>query len=88
MDIIVKQQTMRCKILNSKNQCVPFSKKGIGIENVKKRLTFLYPDKHELKINDEGDFFVVSLLVELMNNKIDDPASSVVYSPVGEKVVS
>ena len=65
MDLAVKQTFMRCKIVNSKNEFVPVSKNGIGIENVKKRLAFLYPDKHELKINDEGDFFVVSLLLEL-----------------------
>ena len=35
---------------------------GIGIQNVKKRLEFIYPDKHELKMNDEGNFFVVSLI--------------------------
>jgi hypothetical protein len=38
---------------------------GIGIANVKKRLEHIYSGKHELKLNDEGNFFVVSLLVEL-----------------------
>ncbi len=85
MDIIVKQQTMRCKILNSKNEFVPVSEKGIGIENVKKRLQFLYFGKYELKINDEGNFFVVSLLLELKKDKSTDPTAPVVYLPVAQK---
>jgi LytS/YehU family sensor histidine kinase len=56
---------LRCKIANSKNEFVPESEKGIGIDNVKKRLTFMYPGKHELKINDEGSFFVVSMMLVL-----------------------
>lgn len=67
MDIAVKHFTLHCKIANSKNSYVPLSASGIGIENVRKRLQFIYPDRHELKTADEGDFFVVSLRVELVN---------------------
>ena len=70
MDLIVKHQSLKCKIVNSKNEVVAVSENGIGIENVKKRLAFLYPDKHELKINDEGDFFVIALSIELNDHKI------------------
>jgi len=84
-DLVVQQNAMKCKVVNSKNEFVPLSNHGIGVENVKKRLHFLYPDKHELKINDEGDFFVVSLLLELINNKVAQPAISHVSKPVIEK---
>jgi two-component system, LytTR family, sensor histidine kinase AlgZ len=84
-DLAVKQNAMKCKVVNSKNEFVPMSNHGIGVENVKKRLTFLYLDKHELKINDEGDFFVVSLLLQLRNNKVEQPAISNVLKPVVEK---
>jgi LytS/YehU family sensor histidine kinase len=67
MDIAVKQYTLHCKIANSKNDIVPLSTSGIGIENVRKRLQFIYPGSHQLKISDEGDFFVVSLRIELIN---------------------
>jgi two-component system, LytTR family, sensor histidine kinase AlgZ len=67
MDIAVKQYTMHCKIANSKNDHVPLNPSGIGIENVKKRLQFIYPGTHELRTSDEGDFFVVSLRIELIN---------------------
>ena len=88
VDVNVKENTLSCKILNSKNEFVQVSKNGIGIENVKKRLEFLYPATHELNITDEKDFFVVSLSIKLMNNNITYPAPSVVYLPVAEKVLS
>ena len=85
MDVAVKQNTMRCKIVNSKNDSVPVNKNGIGIQNVKKRLDFLYPGKHELKMTDEGNFFVVSLFIDLRNDKISYPGSSIISLPVGQK---
>jgi LytS/YehU family sensor histidine kinase len=85
VDLVVKQNSVKCKVANSKNEFVPVSQHGIGIENVKKRLAFLYPGKHELKINDEGEFFVVSLLLELTSNKIEQPTSSYVSIPIGKK---
>jgi hypothetical protein len=67
VDISVKSDVLRCKIVNSKNEIVPFpgNGNGIGINNVKKRLAFMYPHNHELKMHDEGNFFVVSLVVKL-----------------------
>jgi LytS/YehU family sensor histidine kinase len=76
VDMSVKQDVLRCKIANSKNEFVSLSKNGIGIQNVKKRLEFLYPGNHELKMNDEGNFFVVSLLVELKIKKNSPVISS------------
>lgn len=61
VDIAARQQTLKCKIVNSKNDLIAVHRHGIGIENVRKRLAFLYPEKHELRLNDERDFFVVSL---------------------------
>ena len=74
MDLAVRQNALRCKVVNSKNEFVPVSENGIGIQNVKKRLAFLYPDKHELKLADEGDFFVVSLWLQLSENKVSSAA--------------
>jgi two-component system sensor histidine kinase AlgZ len=76
VDISVKQDTVRCKIANSKNEYVPHSQSGIGIGNVKKRLELIYPEKHELKMNDEGNFFVVSMLIKMSDDgkaKISPP---------------
>jgi len=65
VDISVKSDILRCKIANSKNEFAPYTENGIGITNVKKRLEFICRDGYKLKLNDEGNFFVVSLLVKM-----------------------
>lgn len=82
-DLNVENKILKCKIVNSKNQQISASQQGIGIQNVKKRLSYLYPGKHGLKISDELDFFVVSLWLDLdsvsntglENRQIHNPAS-------------
>ncbi len=64
LDVSVKQNMIRCKIANSKNEMTLPGAKGIGVQNAKRRLDYLYPGRHELKLSDEGDFFVVSLLLK------------------------
>ena len=76
LDISLKDNLLKCKVVNSKNEFVPHHQNGVGIENVKKRLEFLYHDQYDLKLTDEGDFFVVSLMLEL------NPASPEVIRPV------
>jgi two-component system, LytTR family, sensor histidine kinase AlgZ len=75
VDISVSQNRLKGKIANSKNEDTPVSNHGIGIQNVKKRLAFIYPDKHELKMNDEGNFFVVSLSIELKSKRTHSAVS-------------
>lgn len=41
---------------------------GIGIENVKKRLAILYPNQHELVINETTEAFKVNLKINLNGN--------------------
>ena len=36
---------------------------GFGLENIKRRLGLLYPDKHDLKLNLKGDIFKVELTI-------------------------
>lgn len=38
---------------------------GIGLENLKKRLRLLYPDRHELEIHDTANKFKVILTIQL-----------------------
>ncbi|MBT8183750.1 MAG: histidine kinase, partial [Eudoraea sp.] len=39
--------------------------KGIGLKNVRKRLQILYPDAHELAINEEKGLYTVVLRMQL-----------------------
>jgi hypothetical protein len=86
VDISVKYNTLRCKIANSKNEYVPYNNNGIGINNVKKRLEFIYAGKYELKINDEGNFFVISMLVKLTGDITD--YNTVPVFPVTPQTIS
>jgi two-component system sensor histidine kinase AlgZ len=65
VDVSVNKGTLSCKIVNSKSDYTQKNTCGTGISNVKKRLEFIYPGNHELRINDEGDFFVVNMQVQL-----------------------
>ena len=38
---------------------------GIGLKNTQKRLNLIYPDSHELKIEDKENSFFVSLTINL-----------------------
>ncbi|MEL6923496.1 MAG: histidine kinase, partial [Bacteroidota bacterium] len=39
--------------------------KGIGLENVRKRLELLYPNAHELDIQSDGERYEVNLFMQL-----------------------
>lgn len=65
IDVIVKQNVLKCKIASSKSENIFYHEDGAGISNVRKRLDFIYPDNYELKVNDEANFFVASLQINL-----------------------
>lgn len=81
IDISVKSDVLRCKIANSKSEFLPYTKNGMGISNVRKRLEIAYPGRHEVKINDEGNFFVVSLQVKLVQE------TTTVHELVAQRIV-
>ncbi|HHP7242551.1 MAG TPA: sensor histidine kinase [Cyclobacteriaceae bacterium] len=47
----------------------PEDQKGIGLENVKKRLQLLYPDAHKLEITESENQFKVHLSMDLNGDK-------------------
>ncbi|MEN8116584.1 MAG: histidine kinase [Bacteroidota bacterium] len=64
----VSGKVLNFEIENSKGKAVPINDskyKGIGIENVKKRLDLLYPGTHSLKILNNGNTFKVLLQLQL-----------------------
>jgi two-component system, LytTR family, sensor histidine kinase AlgZ len=85
VDISAKSEILRCKIVNSKNEYMPYhtNGNGIGIQNVKKRLALMYPDSFELKMHDEGNFFVVSFYIKLTGyTHVSSPLSAAVTQTV------
>ena len=38
---------------------------GIGMNNVKRRLELLYPDAHQLKIDDKENVFMINLKLKI-----------------------
>lgn len=65
IDLSVRQTTLYCKIINSKNENRATDQPGIGIENLRKRLEYIYPSRHELMLSDDGEVFVVAMMLEL-----------------------
>ncbi len=51
--------------LPESNNGTIFESSGIGLENLKKRLSLLYPDRHELEINRTKNKFEVNLIIQL-----------------------
>lgn len=43
------------------------SGKGIGLENLRRRLILLYPDKYRLDIEEQPDHFIAELMIETEN---------------------
>ena len=60
----------------------PGMRKGIGLENVKKRLELLYPGKHSLHIQTTEDTFTVQMEVSLVEYILREPKSDI-FSMIG-----
>jgi two-component system LytT family sensor kinase len=67
IDLSVKSGKLHFVVRNRFNPDVEPSddSSGIGLENVKKRLFFLYPKRHELKINSVEGWFSIDLTIQL-----------------------
>jgi len=76
--IRVFSKSLNLNIENSKGKAVESEsmKRGIGVENVKKRLDLIYPGRHKLKITDKDEKFSVHLRIELTEqNETELPGS-------------
>lgn len=70
MNIIIENDFLRMKLVNGKSSgYIPKKTAGIGINNVKKRLELLYPNKHNIRITDEEEVFIVTLRLKLERDK-------------------
>ena len=53
---------------------------GIGLPNIKKRLALLYPDKHALEINSDGEIFSVTLTIQDLHLQVHEGKAHVLYN--------
>lgn len=72
IDLSVKGNHLYFKVINScdNSPAADPEKKGVGIENVRKRLELLYPGKFELLNGFEKDVYIVSLSLELESTEM------------------
>lgn len=67
LQVVIKDRQLQMKLLNGKvkeKNDEPVHA-GIGIKNVQKRLSLLYPGHHEMTITNEEEVFIVNLKIEL-----------------------
>lgn len=67
LNLAVEGRTLTFQLLNSRD---PEGDEthltgGIGLQNVRKRLDLLYPERHDLNLHAEADAFLVTLKLEL-----------------------
>jgi len=70
IELNLHENSVELDITNSKTPSIPTKHKGkksggIGLENVKRRLKLLYPQKHVLEIEDKPNTFKVFLNIQL-----------------------
>ncbi len=72
--IAVREKQLQVKLINGKvnNPAITETEHGIGISNVEKRLSLLYPDKHELTITNEEELFIVNLKIALEQKEMTE----------------
>jgi LytS/YehU family sensor histidine kinase len=67
LKVTINNKQMHVKLVNGKVKEKDENKKtsGIGINNVKKRLELIYPEKHQLLITNDDEVFIVNLKLQL-----------------------
>jgi hypothetical protein len=75
LDLAVRDTQLKFKLVNGKSPMhgdTDLISNGVGLTNVKKRLTMLYPNAHELRINEDADTFIVLLTLQLEKINLPD----------------
>ena len=66
MDMRYLNKELRFTIANSFDNTASDGNKGIGLENLEKRLSYLYPRRHTLTIEEKESEFIAYLNIELV----------------------
>lgn len=65
LDVELHKQEFRMRLINGKPSVQNKTTPGIGILNVRKRLELIYPDRHELLIDEQEEMYIVNLRIHL-----------------------
>ena len=69
IDVSVEEDRVRCRTVNSRHPEPAGHKRGIGLENVRKRLELIYGDAFELHIDDSSaDVYEIELLIPVTHD--------------------
>jgi sensor histidine kinase YesM len=84
LDLTVRDQALKFKLINGRNPDVPVraNAEGIGLQNVRKRLTLLYPGQYDLTLVSEEESFLVTLMLTLETIAPEKPALVARSQPV------
>jgi two-component system LytT family sensor kinase len=63
LELQVREDRLRFQLINSKSEEPSEKETGIGLSNLRRQLNLLYPQQHQLDIEDRGSEFVVCLLL-------------------------
>jgi sensor histidine kinase YesM len=86
MQVTLEGDWMRMKLLNGKVPDVrAIAEGGIGIANVRRRLEYMYQEKHQLVINNEEEVFIVNLRIQL-ERRAGEPVVKGAVEPAVENV--
>lgn len=64
--MIIEQQSLHFQITNQINHAKKDKTGGIGLVNVKRRLSLIYPAQHQLEIHQLANEFIVDLKIDLL----------------------
>ncbi|MFD2245323.1 sensor histidine kinase [Pontibacter ruber] len=65
----VNEEDFTFSAFNKKRKGPKETSHGIGLDNTRKRLAAAYPEKHTLTVQDEEDFYTISLSIKLAQSK-------------------
>jgi two-component system LytT family sensor kinase len=70
IELFTENSQLICKVRNTDHSAAQqhFEERGIGFNNVKRRLEMLYPEKHVLEIKKENGFYTI--LLKLTGNEM------------------
>lgn len=84
LNLAVEAHTLTFQLLNSRDPDGDETHLlgGIGLQNVRKRLDLLYPDRHDLRVQADADTFLVTLKLHLSEQSEYHPPTEVALQEV------